>query len=126
MEHPNHPFHAILILNHKILPVLKNEHLTLEPSPRVPIATGVLPHVAHSRDIKEVKVLCTETKEANTDFRVDLKAEVSNAVNAKVRADGGVNQSVLQKSCSRGCKTLQSSLATLHPHQKAMLCQSTL
>ena len=97
-EHPDHPFHAIPILNHEILSVLKNEHLTLEPSPHVPIATGVPPHVAHSRDIKEVKVLCTETKDAVTDFRADLKASVSDAVDAKVRAEGGVNQSVLQNS----------------------------
>ena len=95
-EHPDHPFHAIPILNHEILPVLKSEHLTLEPSPHVPIATGVPPHVAHSRDIKEVKVLCMETKDTVADFRADLKAAVFDAVDAKVRAEGAVNQAVLQ------------------------------
>ena len=36
-EHPDQHFCAIPILNHEILLVLKNEHLTLEPNPQFPL-----------------------------------------------------------------------------------------
>lgn len=98
-EHPNHPFHSIPILSeHELLAQLKNNHLTLDPNDHVPQATGVPPHISHKHALREVLDVCKDTREKVVQFRDDLKAAISEAVDAKVAAEGGVNMAILNAS----------------------------
>ena len=74
-------------------------------------------------------MLWASTKEAVANFRAHLKAAVSDAVDAKVRAEGGVNQYVLQ-NLRDGLKeqlferlenlAVQSSNAAPAPEERAL------
>ena len=49
-RYPSHPFHSLPLLNDNQLLTELKRLVTLEPNNHVPIATGVPPHVSHSRD----------------------------------------------------------------------------
>ena len=101
-KYPSHPFHSIPILHESdLLSELKNVHLTLEKNSHVPNATGVPQHVAHTKALNEVKRETSETKELVLGFKADLKDAISEAVDAKVESEGGVNHSILQSSLEK-------------------------
>ncbi|KAL7538044.1 hypothetical protein ACHAXR_008244 [Thalassiosira sp. AJA248-18] len=113
-KYPDHPFHSIPILNNTaLLEKLKNDHLTLEPNSHVPIPTGVPPHVSHSKAIKEVLEVCTATNESVSKFQDNLDKAVSNAVDAKVAAEGGVNMSLMQSSLAAMKKDLLDKMDSI-------------
>jgi hypothetical protein len=58
------------------------------------MATGVPPHVEHQQAIKEVHTVCIETRNTITQFRNDTEKATSEAVDAKVASEGGVNGSL--------------------------------
>lgn len=95
-RYPSHPFHSLPLLNDNNLLTELKCLVTLEPNSHVPIATGVPPHVSHTQAINEVKQVVTETKAYVITFKDDLKRAVSDAVDAKVESEGGVNMSILQ------------------------------
>ena len=98
-QYPDHPFHSIALLSDsELLAELKNEHLTMEPNSHVPSATGVPPHVVHTRALNDVHAVCIETRDNVSQFNSTLRNAISEAVDAKVAAEGGVNQSILQTS----------------------------
>lgn len=80
---------------------LKSDHLTLEKNNHVPTATGVPQYVTHTKAINEVKTISSETKDIVLGFREDLKSAISEAVDAKVESEGGVNHSILQASLEK-------------------------
>ena len=53
-------------------------------------------HVSHSQAINEVKQVVNETKACLVTFKEDLKQAVSDAVDAKVESEGGVNMTILK------------------------------
>eukprot|EP00804_Cyclotella_cryptica_P019646 CCRYP_013975-RA/>CCRYP_013975-RA protein AED:0.36 eAED:0.44 QI:0/0/0/1/0/0/2/0/151 len=93
---PDHPFHSITILNEPdLLKDLKDNHLTTDPSDHVPIATGVPPSVKHSQAIDQVLNVCKSTDAKIDSFMDRIYQAVSDAVDAKVAAEGGVNREIL-------------------------------
>jgi ABC-type methionine transport system ATPase subunit len=98
-QYPDHPFHSIPLLNEpKLIQELLDEHLTLERSDLVPIATGVPPSVKHSKLIKKVLEVCERTDAKVDTFMEHLNESVADAVDAKVAAEGGVNSSILKST----------------------------
>ena len=95
-RHPSHPFHSLPLLNDNPLLTELKSLVTLEPNTHVPIATGVPPHVSHTQAIKEVQQAVNETKAYVVTFKEDLKQAVSDAVDAKVASEGGVNMAILK------------------------------
>ena len=101
-KYPDHPFHSIPILHESdLLNELKNDHLTLEKNSHVPNATGVPQYVTHTKALNEVRKVTEETKDIVLGFRTDLNQAISDAVDAKVEMEGGVNHSILQSSLER-------------------------
>ena len=94
----SHPFNQIPLLSSPLLSELREQCLTMELNEHVPRVTGIPPHVEHMCQLKEVKDLTIITKEAVGEFRQDLRSAVSDAVDAKVEADGNVNAAILQAS----------------------------
>ena len=96
---PDHPFHGLALFdNHELLGELKSEHLTLEPTQQVPLATGVPAHIDHAVALKKVFDLCTQI-----DLKLDrhsetLRESICDAIDQKVEAEGGVNSVILAKS----------------------------
>ena len=86
---PNARFHGLTLLDeHELIGELKNEHLTLEPTKQIPLATGVPPHIDDMIALKKVFDLCTT---------MYLKLD-SHVINQKVEAKGGVKSVKLAKS----------------------------
>ena len=104
-KHAAHPFLNIPLLNDANLLMELKEQVTLEPTDTVKFATGVPPHVTHSKAIKEV--LCVSIANSNRldKFAADLKEAVSEAIDAKVTADGGMNQATM-KTAMEGMLTV--------------------
>ncbi|KAK1746052.1 hypothetical protein QTG54_002659 [Skeletonema marinoi] len=99
---PDHPFSNIPILNKpELLKELKDEHLTLKPTVAVKAATGIPPFVAQNRLLRKVLDICVLNHEALGEFKSDLTEAVAEAVDAKVSAEGGVNNSILLGQLSR-------------------------
>ena len=69
-----------------------------ELNEHVPRVTGIPPHVEHMRQIKNLEALAIHTRDSVDGFRADLVSAVSDAVDAKVEADGQVNAAILQAS----------------------------
>lgn len=95
-RYPSHPFHSLPLLNDNELLTELKRLVTLEPNTHVPMATGVPPHVSHTQAIKQVQQVVDETKAYVVTFKEDLKLAVSDAVDAKVESEGGVNMSILK------------------------------
>ena len=97
---PDHLFHSCLALldEHELLEELKKEHFTLEPTDQVPLATGIPPHIDHAIALKKVYGVCTDVQET-LDRRNDiLQNSIFEAIDDKVKADGGVNSAILEQS----------------------------
>jgi hypothetical protein len=98
-KYPDHPFHSISILNEpELLKELRDEHLQLDPSDYVPVATGVPPSVKHTQSINKVLTVCANTEAKVDSFMDGLRQAVSDAVDAKVASEGGVNISILKST----------------------------
>ncbi len=95
-KHPGHLFYSILVLNDPVLLRELKEQLTLEQTETIPTAMGIPPHVSYARVITKVFDICMSNKDALNNFKADLKMAVADAVNAKVTADGGVNQAIMK------------------------------
>ena len=52
---PSHPFSRVPILSSPLLQELKVNHVTFDLNVHVPTVTGIPPHVAHMRQINNVK-----------------------------------------------------------------------
>ena len=86
---PDHPFHGLALLDEdELFYDLKDEHLSLDLTKQVPLATEVPPHINHVIALKRVFGLCT---------KINLKLN-SHAINQKVEAEGGVTCVNLAKS----------------------------
>ena len=60
LVYPDHPFHGLALLDKdELLDDLKDEHLPLDPTKQVPLATGVPPHIDHVIALKKVFDLYT-------------------------------------------------------------------
>ena len=70
----------------------------MDPNDHVPISTGVPPSVKHAQALKKVLDVCEKTDAKVTSFMANLKQAVSDAVDAKVAAEGGVNITILQST----------------------------
>ena len=94
---PDHSFHGLALLDeHELLEELKKEHLTLEPTDQVPLATGVPPHIDHAIALKKVFDLCTDVH-ATLDRQNDiLRNSIFEAIDDKAKVDGGVNSAILE------------------------------
>ena len=55
---PSHPFSRVPILSSPFLQELKMNHVTFDLNVHVPTVTGILPHIAHMRQINSVKEAC--------------------------------------------------------------------
>jgi hypothetical protein len=95
-NHPGHPFQLLPVLNDEELLLELKGLLTLEANDHVPMATGVPPHVEHQQAIKDVHAVCIETRNTVAQFRNDIEKLISEAVDAKVASEGGVNLSILR------------------------------
>lgn len=93
-----HPFNQIPLLSSPLLKELRENCLTMELNEHVPRVTGIPPHVVHSCELKEVKEQNDGIIEQIGMFRNDIKEAVSDAIDAKVEADGNVNSAILQAS----------------------------
>ena len=99
LKYPGHPFHGLALLDkHELLDELKGEHLTLEPTQHVPLATGVPPHIDHSIALKKVFDLCTHIDLKVDSFNETLRGSVFKVIDLKVKTEGGVNSAILLKS----------------------------
>ncbi|KAL9181723.1 hypothetical protein ACHAXT_012066 [Thalassiosira profunda] len=111
-KHPDHPFGMLPLLDEpELLKELKDVHLTLEANEDVPIATGVPPHVAHSKAIKEVFDMCTEIRDGQEKFREELAEAVSEAVDKKVESEGGLNMALLTNKLDSMKKAITDDIA---------------
>jgi hypothetical protein len=63
----------------------------------VPRVTGIPPHIEHLCRIEDVRQITLGIKEDISDFRQDLSDSVSDAIDKKVRADGGINSAILDE-----------------------------
>lgn len=95
-KHPGHLFYSIPVLNDPVLLRELKEQLTMEKTDTVPSATGIPPHVSHAKAITKVFNICMSNKDALNDFKAELKTAVADAVDAKVAADGGINQAIMK------------------------------
>ena len=98
-QYPDHPVHFIPILNEtELLNELKNGHVTIESNDHIHMAAGVPPHIVHTTSINKVFDICTDIKNKERELNIYLHEAVSDAVDAKVRAEGGVNSTILENS----------------------------
>ena len=126
-EHPSHPFHDIPILGApELLRDLKDNHLTSDPTPQVPTATGIPPHVAHAIAIKSVKDSVDKTQALVTEFREDIRLAVSDAVDAKVSAEGGINMAIMNGSLEALKNDLIAKMDTLTISREDAAAMATL
>jgi hypothetical protein len=95
-KHPGKLFYSIPVLNDPVLLRELKEQLTLEQTETILTATGIPPRVSHARAITKVFNICMSNKDAFNNFKADLKMAVADAVDAKVRADGGINQAIMK------------------------------
>jgi len=98
-KHPDHPFHKIPLLDrHDLLADLKKQ-VTLEANEHMPIASGVPPHVDLQVAIKDVLCVCKDTQATVKDLgkvmKTELKISIFEAIDEKVKSDGGVNGAIL-------------------------------
>jgi hypothetical protein len=101
-KHPDHPFHAIPLLDrHDLLADLKDQ-VTLEANEHMPISSGVPPHVDLQVAIKEVLGVCIDThdtvEELGKGMKTELKTSIFEAIDEKVKSDGGVNGAILTEA----------------------------
>ena len=94
---PSHPFSHVPMLSSPLLQELKVNHVTFELNVHVPTVTGILPHVAHMRQINNVKQACEKIKTEVRVMQVDLKTIIHVAIDEKVEASGVINTSMLDK-----------------------------
>ena len=106
---PGHSFGNLPILDEtELLKDLKENHITFEKNEQVPVATGVPPSVEHAKKLGEVFDVCTRLEHKIDDFGERLTSAVKDAIDEKVKAEGGVNMSILKDLLGE----LQESLST--------------
>ena len=110
---PSHPFSLVPILSSPLLQELKTNHITFDLNVHVPTVTGIPPHVAHMRQINNVKEACEEIKTEIRVMRVDLKTIIHEAIDEKVEASGGINTSMLDKKLGDMEKRLAEKMDSL-------------
>jgi hypothetical protein len=96
-SHPAHPFNKIPLMSSPLLGELKEHCLTFNLNEHVPRVTGIPPHIEHLCRIEDVRQITLGIKEDISDFRQDLSDLVSDAIDKKVRADGGINSAILDE-----------------------------
>ena len=94
---PAHPFSKIPLMSSPLLGELKDHCLTFDLNEHVPRVKGIPPHINHLCRIEEVKQITLGIKEAISDFCQHLSDSVSEAIDKKVYADGGINSSILDE-----------------------------
>jgi hypothetical protein len=107
-EHPKHPFNSISLFSSPLLAKLK-DCLTMELNSHVPIVTGIPPFVEQLCRINKLEAIAKSIKEDVGNVVEVLEEAVSNAINKKVKADGGINSSILMRG-SRSCKIYSCSV----------------
>jgi hypothetical protein len=127
-KHPGHHFYSIPVLNDHVLLKELKEQLTLEQTDTVPAATGIPPHVSHARAISKVFNICMSNKDALDNFKADLKTAVADAVDAKVRADGGINQAIMKAQLDELLIELRSEIraGSLNTHQLNVVAEDSI
>ena len=99
MAFPDHPFQGPALHDeHKLLGELKSEHLTLEPTQQVPLATGVPPHIDHFITIRKVFHLCNKINLKLDIHSKILRGSIFDAIDQKFGSEGCVKFVVLAKS----------------------------
>ena len=100
-KNPKHQFGLVPMVFDKpeLLAALK-KNVTLDPSPDMPMATGIPPHISHSIEIEKVLDICGEVKGAVEALDAMISTSVGNAIDEKVVSEGNVNLSVLTKALS--------------------------
>ena len=78
----------------ELLKALK-ENVTLDPSPDMPVATGIPPHITHSIQLQGVIDICGEVKDAVVTLETTIKDTIHSAIDEKVKSDGNVNLTIL-------------------------------
>jgi hypothetical protein len=86
------------IPRHELLGKLKNEHLTLEPTQQVLLATGVPSHIDHFITLRKVFDLCTKIDLKLDSHSKTLRGSILDVIDQKVGSEGGVKSVVLAKS----------------------------
>jgi len=94
---PVHPFNKITLMSSPLLFELKEHCLTFELNNNVPGVTGILKNIDHLCGIDEVRKITLGIKEDISDFCQHLSDLVSEAIDKKVQADGGINSAILDK-----------------------------
>ena len=94
---PAHPFSKIPLMSSPLLGELKEHCLTFDLNEHVPRVTGIPPHIEHLCRIEEVRHITLGIKGDISDFRQHLSDSVSDAIDKKVRADGGINSAILDE-----------------------------
>ena len=94
---PAQPFSKIPLMSSPLLGELKEHCLTFDLNEHVPRVTGIPPHIEHLCRIEEVRHITLGIKGDISDFRQHLSDSVSDAIDKKVRADGGINSSILDE-----------------------------
>ena len=95
-EHPKHPFNSISLFSSPLLAKLK-DCLTMELNSHVPIVTGIPPFVEQLCRINRHEAIAKSIKEDVGNVVEVLEEAVSNAIDKKVKADGGINSSILDE-----------------------------
>jgi hypothetical protein len=96
-ENPSHPFNSIPLLSSPLLSELKDNCIRMELNNHVPIITGIPPHGECLCCIKELEDVSVSLKEDIMEFRQCLEESVREAIDKKVKVDGGINEPILDK-----------------------------
>ena len=101
-KYPDHAFHKLALFDQpELLAELKNEHLTLEPTPQVPVATGVPPHIDHTIKLKAVFDMLIKIDSKIDEYDKTLSKSVHEAIDKKVSEEGGVNSTILSNALTK-------------------------
>ena len=98
-DNPGHDFGSIPLIfdSPDLLDELK-KNVTLDPSPDMRVATGIPPHIAHSRQIQKTIDICGEVHGAVLKLETTIEAAINKSIDKKVKSDGHVNLTILQEA----------------------------
>ena len=115
-DFPEHSFGLLpLVFDNPDLLSALQERVTLEPSPDMPRATGIPPHITHSIDIQKSIDLCFEVKDAVLHLDETIATTINSTIDEKVKSDGNVNLTIMTKALATFRKDLLEHLVPMLP-----------
>ena len=88
---PEHPFHGIPVLNNPTLLKELKALITLKPSEKMPVATGVPFSVKQMSVLEKLLKVCTDTLKKISDMTSDINASVKEAIDEATFNNGQIS-----------------------------------